>query len=143
MTTEKKHKSGFVLLKEKLAKAEAVIAGKDAQIAELESKYKHDIAVAEDEIAKLNKLAHEWECRAKNMPNVDPQLEKQCAEAQKTIEQQGRKISQLTADLRVANGNLAQTDAEHKRQMDVMYNSMLPLSRWLYDMKHAPATKAN
>ena len=78
-----------------------------------------------------------------NMPNIDPQLEKQCAEAQKTIEQQGRKISQLTADLRVANGNLAQTDAEHKRQMNEMYNSMLPLSRWLYDMKHAPATKAN
>ena len=44
-----KHKSGYSILKEKMAKLESKLAKRDAQIAELEEKYKHDLGVHKSE----------------------------------------------------------------------------------------------
>lgn len=93
--SEKKHKGGYELLKEKYA--------------------------------KLEKERDEW---------------KKDAEAkQTTIEQQSRKISQLTADLKVAQGNLEATDREHERQLKAMYDHMGWFKRMTWDWHHAPTFK--
>lgn len=93
--SEKKHKGGYELLKEKYA--------------------------------KLEKERDEW---------------KKDAEAkQVTIEQQSHKISQLTADLKVAQGNLEATYREHERQLNAMYDHMGWFKRMTWDWHHAPTFK--
>lgn len=105
-TEKKKHKSGFALLKEKLAKAEA-------QIQTLESQ----------------------------LSSKKEELRRTKYELQTTIDQQSRKISQLTADLRVAQGNLEASDREHERQLKEMYDHMGWFKRMTWDWHHTPTFK--
>lgn len=116
MADEKKHKSGFALLKEKLAKAEAKIA----QLQELKE--------------ATQKFCDEYQKRYH-------QKSDELDNAETTIEQQSRKISQLTADLKVAQGNLEATDREHERQLKAMYDHMGWFKRMTWDWHHAPTFK--
>lgn len=93
--SEKKHKGGYELLKEKYA--------------------------------ALEKERDDW---------------KKDAEAkQVTIEQQSHKISQLTADLKVAQGSLEATEREHEHQLKEMYDHMGWFKRMTWDWHHAPTFK--
>ena len=82
-TEKKKHKSGFALLKEKLAKAEA----------------------------KIDEL-------------------------QTTIEQQSRKISQLTADLHSSETLRLNADAAHSKKEGEMLRAMGHIRRWWWNLHH-------
>ena len=124
-TTEKKKKhNGGYYLKEKIAKLEAEMAAKDQRIAGLTLN-------VESEVKKAKQSAEaerdEW---------------KKDAEAkQTTIEQQSRKISQLTADLKVAQDNLKATNREYERQLKAMYDHMGWFKRMTWDWHHAPTFK--
>lgn len=114
---KRKHrKGGTDYAKEKLAKAEA------------ENKTLKDLKTTAD------KFAEEWK-------NRYFKKKEELAEAETTIEQQSRKISQLTADLKVAQGNLEATDREHKRQLKAMYDHMGWFKRMTWDRHHAPTFK--
>ena len=115
--SEKKHKGGYELLKEKLAKAEA-------KNAELQKDLDFALEKHKQERNELKLAFHKA---------VD-----EVKEAKTTIDQQSRKISQLTADLKVAQGNLEATDREHKRQLTAMYDHMGWLKRMTWDWHHAP-----
>lgn len=90
-------------------------------------KHKGGYELLKEKYAKLEKERDEW---------------KKDAEAkQTTIDQQSRKISQLTADLKVAQGNLEATDREHERQLKEMYDHMGWFKRMTWDWHHAPTFK--
>lgn len=118
--SEKKHKGGYELLKEKYAKLEK-------ERDKLKRELSMQIAPNFETFKRVERERDEW---------------KKDAEAkQVTIEQQSRKISQLTADLKVAQGNLEATDREHERQLTAMYNHMGWFKRMTWDWHHAPTFK--
>lgn len=115
--SEKKHKGGYELLKEKYAKLEK-------ERNRLKEVLSMQIAPDFETFKRVERERDEW---------------KKDAEAkQVTIEQQSRKISQLTADLKVAQGNLEATDREHERQLNAMYDHMGWFKRMTWDWHHAP-----
>lgn len=90
-------------------------------------KHKSGFALLKEKYAKLEKERDKW---------------KKDAEAkQSTIEQQSRKISQLTADFMVAQGNLEAADREHERKLKEMYDHMGWFKRMTWDWHHAPTFK--
>ena len=114
--SEKKHKGGYELLKEKYV--------------------------------ALEKERDDWKAKYDNLNErhktllIDRDKWKKDAEAkQVTIEQQSHKISQLTADLKVAQGNLEATDREHERQLNAMYDHMGWFKCMTWDWHHAPTFK--
>lgn len=127
MADEKKHKSGFALLKEKLAKAEAKINELEQQL--------------NVEVAEHQALEDKYEKLREELIRTTQDGHKQYNEQQESIEQQSRKISQLTADLKVAQGNLEATEREHERQLKAMYDHMGWFKRMTWDWHHAPTFK--
>ena len=119
-TEKKKHKSGFTLLKEKLAKAEAKNADLQKDLDFALEKHKQE----------RNELKLAFQKAADELK-----------EAEATIEQQSRKISQLTAELKVAQGNLEATSRKHERQLKAMYDHMGWFKRMTWDWHHAPTFK--
>lgn len=101
-TTEKKPNGGYSRLKVKYAKLKAEKEELEAKIAELESKAK---AAAE---------AHS----------------KEIGEKEETIRKQGTKISNLTADLRVAQGN----EEEWKRKYNEALAHVPAWRKWLHNL---------
>ena len=103
MADEKKHKSGFALLKEKLAKAEA------------EKTKLQDLKTAAD------KFAEEWK-------NRYFKKKEELTEAENTIVKQSTKISQLSGDL-----SNAQSDArDYRRKYEEAVSRMGWLRRMWY-----------
>lgn len=140
-TDKKKHKSGFALLKEKLAKAEA-------KNAELQKEKEILVQTAQDNYCRVEKERDELKEKLTDVINEKDSFANDCkrlymdAESkQDTIEQQSRKISQLTAELKVAQGNLETTDREHERQLKAMYDHMGWFKRMTWDWHHAPTFK--
>lgn len=85
MSDEKKHKSGFALLKEKLAKAEAENKELRAAVEKSQTAYMELTRTSRENMKKVQDNRDEW---------------KKDAEAKQTIiEKQGTKISQLSGDL--------------------------------------------
>lgn len=126
-TEKKKHKSGFTLLKEKLAKAEAENKELRAAVEKSQTAYLELTRTSKENIKKVQDNRDEW---------------KKDAEAkQVTIEQQSRKISQLTAELKLAQGNIEATSREHERQLKAMYDHMGWFRRMTWDWHHAPTFK--
>lgn len=103
MSSEKKHKSGFTLLKEKLAKVE------------VEKAKLQDLKTASD------KFAEEWK-------NRYFKKKEELAEAEATIKKQSAKISQLSGDL-----SNAQSDArDYRRKYEEAVSRMGWLRRFIY-----------
>ena len=114
MSDEKKHKSGFALLKEKLAKAEAEKAKLQEQLAQALSErnnYSAQLDRAKTEIHNLK---------------ID------CNGKQSTIEKQATKISQQAKELNDAVGEIYNTT----RQRDEAIRRMGALRRWWYGYKY-------
>lgn len=139
--SEKKHKGGYELLKEKLAKAEA-------KNAELQKEKEILVQTAQDNYCRVEKERDDWKAkydshneRHKTLLIDRDEWKKDAETKQATIEQQSRKISQLTADLKVAQGNLKATDREHERQLKEMYDHMGWFKRMTWDWHHAPTFK--
>lgn len=124
-TTEKKkkHKGGYELLKEKYAKLEA-------ENKELQKKFN-------EERERYNFTQEECDRKDKRLTEEIVRANK----AEATIDQQTCKISQLTADLKVAQGNLKATEREHERQLKAMYDHMGWFKRMTWDWHHAPTFK--
>jgi len=124
MADEKKHKSGFALLKEKIAKLETELAAKDQRIAGLTLN-------VESEVKK-----------AKQSAEAERDRWKKDAEAkQTTIEQQSRKISQLTADLHSSETLRLNADNAHSKKEGEMLRAMGPIRRWWWNLHHLPTFK--
>ena len=120
MSDEKKHKGGYELLKEKLAKAEA-------KIAELQKEKEILVQTAQDNYCRVEKERDEW---------------KKDAEAkQTTIDKQSRKISQLTADLHSSETLRLNADAAHSKKEGEMLRAMGPIRRWWWNLHHLPTFK--
>ena len=122
-TEKKKHKSGFALLKEKLAKAEA-------ENKELQKKFN-------EERERYNFTQEECDRKDKRLTEEIVRANK----AEATIEQQSLKIRKLTAELKLAQGDLEATNREHERQLNAMYNHMGWFKRMTWDWHHAPTFK--
>lgn len=105
-TEKKKHKGGYELLKEKLAKAEAKIMTLESQLS-----------------------------------TTKEELRRTKYELQTTIEQQSRKISQLTADLHRSETLRLNADAAHSKNEGEMLRAMGPIRRWWWNLHHLPTFK--
>ena len=111
-TEKKKKRNGGYYLKEKIAKLEAELAAKDQRIAGLTLN-------VESEVKK-----------AKQSAEAERDRWKKDAEAkQTTIEQQSRKISQLTADLHSSETLRLNADAAHSKKEGEMLRAMGPIRR--------------
>ena len=122
-TEKKKHKSGFTLLKEKLAKAEA-------ENKELQKKFN-------EERERYNFTQEECDRKDKRLTEEIVRANK----AEATIDQQSLKIRKLTAELKLAQGNLEATAREHERQLKAMYDHMGWFKRMTWNWHHAPTFK--
>lgn len=90
-------------------------------------KHKSGFALLKEKYAKLEKERDKW---------------KKDAEAkQTTIEQQSRKISQLTADLHSSETLRLNADAAHSKKEGEMLRAMGPIRRWWWDLHHLPTFK--
>lgn len=126
-TEKKKHKSGFALLKEKLAKAEAENKELRAAVEKSQTAYLELTRTSKENIKKVQDNRNEW---------------KKDAEAkQTTIEQQSRKISQLTADLHSSETLRLNADAAHSKKEGEMLRAMGPIRRWWWNLHHLPTFK--
>ena len=126
-TEKKKHKSGFALLKEKLAKAEAENKELRAAVEKSQTAYLELTRTSKENIKKVQDNRDEW---------------KKDAEAkQTTIEQQSRKISQLTADLHNSETLRLNADAAHSKKEGEMLRAMGPIRRWWWNLHHLPTFK--
>lgn len=115
-TEKKKHKSGYELLKEKYAALEKERDDWKAKYDSLNERHK-TLLIDRDE----------W---------------KKDAEAkQTTIEQQSRKISQLTADLHNSETLRLNADAAHSKKEGEMLRAMGPIRRWWWNLHHLPTFK--
>lgn len=124
-TEKKKKRNGGYYLKEKIAKLEA------------ENKELQNLKEASDKFAELWKNKYHGLNERHETLLVDRDAWKKDAEAkQKDIEAQGRKISQLTADLKVVTGNLEATKLESSRQLNEMYKALGWFRQWIWDWKH-------
>ena len=121
--SEKKHKGGYELLKEKYAALESKLAKKEAALYNVSSELSQVI----ESVNKIKKERDEW---------------KKDAEAkQTTIEQQSRKISQLTADLHSSETLRLNADAAHSKKEGEMLRAMGPIRRWWWNLHHLPTFK--
>lgn len=141
MADEKKHKSGFALLKEKLAKAEA-------KNAELQKEKEILVQTAQDNYCRVEKERDELKEKLTDVINEKDSFADDCkrlykdAEAkQTTIEQQSRKISQLTADLHSSETLRLNADAAHSKKEGEMLRAMGPIRRWWWNLHHLPTFK--
>ena len=126
-TEKKKHKSGFALLKEKLAKAEAENKELRAAVEKSQTAYLELTRTSKENMKKVQDNRDEW---------------KKDAEAkQTTIEQQSRKISQLTADLHNSETLRLLADAAHSKKEGEMLRAMGPIRRWWWNLHHLPTFK--
>lgn len=126
-TEKKKHKSGFTLLKEKLAKAESENKELLAAVEKSQTAYLELTRTSKENIKKMQDNRDEW---------------KKSAEAkQTTIDQQSRKISQLTADLHRSETLRINADAAHSKKEDEMLRAMGPIRRWWWNLHHLPTFK--
>lgn len=114
MADEKKHKSGFALLKEKLAKVEAENKELRAAVEKSQTAYLELTRTSKENIKKVQDNRDEW---------------KKDAEAkQTTIEKQSAKISQLSGDL-----SNAQSDArDYRNKFEEAVRRMGWLRRFIY-----------
>ena len=140
-TEKKKHKSGFALLKEKLAKAEA-------KNAELQKEKEIFVQTAQDNYCRVEKERDDWKAKYDSLNErhktllIDRDEWKKDAEAkQTTIEQQSRKISQLTADLHSSETLRLNDDAAHSKKEGEMLRAMGPIRRWWWNLHHLPTFK--
>ena len=140
-TEKKKHKSGFALLKEKLAKAEA-------KIAELQKEKEILVQTAQDNYCRVEKERDDWKAKYDSLNErhktllIDHDEWKKDAEAkQTTIDQQSRKISQLTADLHSSETLRLNADAAHSKKEGEMLRAMGPIRRWWWNLHHLPTFK--
>jgi len=166
MADEKKHKSGFALLKEKLAKAEAELAqaesARNNYSAQLDRSrtdvHNLNIEVNElkEKIAKLEKKLEDvksdhseellrndrcWEYKLKEIEKERDEWKKDAEAKQTTIDQQSRKISQLTADLHNSETLRLNADAAHSKKEGEMLRAMGPIRRWWWNLHHLPTFK--
>lgn len=140
-TEKKKHKSGFALLKEKLAKAEA-------KNAELQKEKEILVQTAQNNYCRVEKERDEWKAKYDILNErhktllIDRDKWKKDAEAkQTTIDQQSRKISQLTADLHSSETLRLNADAAHSKKEGEMLRAMGPIRRWWWNLHHLPTFK--
>ena len=141
MADEKKHKSGFALLKEKLAKAEA-------KINELEKQLNVEVAehqALEDKYEKLReeliRTTQDGHKQYNEQQDTVRGFSKKIDELQTTIDQQSRKISQLTADLHSSETLRLNADAAHSKKEGEMLRAMGPIRRWWWNVHHLPTFK--
>lgn len=152
LATEKKKKhNGGYYLKEKIAKLENELA----QAESARNNYSAQLDRSRTDVHNLNievkelkeKLKDSEEIKkialeeVENRNNQTERLHEEINELQTTIDQQSRKISQLTADLKVVQGNLEATEREHERQLKEMYDHMGWFKRMTWDWHHAPTFK--
>lgn len=120
---KKKHKGGYELLQEKYAKLKA----ENEELREIKSKY--------DEFRKqVENPSKSWKTLAENR-------QKEISKLQTTIEQQSRKISQLTADLHSSETLRLNSDAAHSKKEGKMLRAMGPIRRWWWNLHHLPTFK--
>ena len=123
--SEKKHKSGFELLKERLAKAEA-------ENKELQKKFN-------EERERYNFTQEECDRKDKRLTEEIVRANK----AETTIDAQSRKISQLTAELHHSETLRLNADNAHSIKEGEMRRAMGPLRRWWWDLHHMPEFDAD
>ncbi len=137
MADEKKHKGGYELLKEKYAKLEA-------KNAELRKEKEILVQTAQDNYYRVEKERDEWKAKYEHVRNatlIDNGTNSKISELQTTIEQQSRKISQLTADLHSSETLRLNADAAHSKKEGEMLRAMGPIRRWWWNLHHLPTFK--
>lgn len=113
--SEKKHKGGYELLKEKYDKVKRISDEKDKCYAELKEKY--------------GELRLQVDCPSKSWKGIAEARQKKINEQAEIIRQQGIKISELSGDL--AN---AQSEArEYRSKFEKAVRRMGWLRRWWYE----------
>lgn len=139
---KRKHrKGGTDYAKEKLAKAEV-------QIAELQKEKEILVQTAQDNYCRVEKERDEWKAKYDSLNErhktllIDRDEWKKDAETkQATIEQQSRKISQLTADLHNSETLRLNADAAHSKKEGEMLRAMGPIRRWWWNLHHLSTFK--
>lgn len=132
--SEKKHKGGYELLKEKY---DALQKEKEILVQTAQENY----CRLERECEKNKEKITELTSQIKEANAKASESQKRDLKHLSTISEQSRKISQLTADLKVAQGNLEATEREHERQLKEMYDHMGWFKRMTWDWHHAPTFK--
>ena len=114
MSSEKKHKGGYELLKEKYDKVKRISDEKDKCYAELKEKY--------------DELRLRVDCPSKSWKGLAEVRKKKINEQAETIRQQGIKISELTDEI----ANLRGTARDYRCQFEEAVRRMGWLRRWWY-----------
>lgn len=125
--SEKKHKGGYELLKEKYAKLEAENKELRAAVEKSQTAYLELTRTSKENIKKVQDNRDAW---------------KKDAEAkQTTIDQQSLKIRQLTADLHSFETMRLNAEAAHSKKEGEMLRAMGPIRRWWWNLHHLPKFK--
>ena len=137
-TTEKKKKhNGGYYLKEKIAKLENELA----EALSARNNYSAQLDRARTDVHNLNIEVKELKSQIEEANQKASESQRRAVQDMTTIEQQSRKISQLTADLHNSETLRLNADAAHSKKEGEMLRAMGPIRRWWWNLHHLPTFK--